>query len=83
VMNMAKDCTCPIYFNIFIGLCLIALAVIGFIGLFNALMPLWLSMTNLILGLLTVILNSMNRVYANANDLNIEQTNKIHANEGY
>ncbi|MBT4349649.1 hypothetical protein HOD19_02605 [bacterium] len=80
---MGKYCTCPIYFNIFVGLFLIALAIIGFINLFDVLLPLWLSMIILILGLLMIILNSINNSYVNANNLDIEQINKMHANEGY
>ena len=71
---MAKNCTCPTHFNIFVGLFLVALALVGFTGLFEVAMPLWLSIIILIIGLLTLILNLMNYVYTN--DLNIDQTNK-------
>jgi len=80
---MARNCTCPTHFNIFVGLFLVALAIVGFIKLFEVVMPLWLSIIILIIGLLTLILNLMNRLYVNADDLSIDQTNEIHANEGF
>ena len=80
---MAKNCGCPIFFNIIIGLFLIALAIVGFIKLFSIQMPIWLSVLNLLLGLLTIILNSINRLESNVDNMSTEQANKMHANEGF
>jgi len=46
-------------------------------------MPLWLSVLNLLLGILTVAMNSLNRIHEKVDDLSIEKADKIHANEGY
>lgn len=80
---MAKSCNCPIGFNIFIGIFLIGLALVSWLNILEIIIPVWLSVIILILGLLVIILNSLNRSYINAENMTVEQTNKIHANEGY
>jgi len=80
---MAKNCSCPLGYNIFIGIFLIALSLAGWLGALSIIVPVWLDVLLLILGLMTIILNSLNRNYINAENMTIEQTNKIHANEGF
>lgn len=80
---MAKTCNCPIGFNVFIGVFLIALSLVGWIKALSVVMPVWLDLLLLILGLLMIILNTVNRGYQNMENMTIEQINKIHANEGF
>lgn len=80
---MAKNCSCPIGFNVFIGIFLIALSFVGWIKILSVIMPTWLTLTCLILGLLMIILNTINKNYSTAENMTVEQTNKMHANEGF
>lgn len=81
--NMSKICNCPTSFNIVIGLYLIAFGIISWIQLWEITMPSWLILVNLILGLLIIILNSLNRAYEKAENLSVEEANRLHANEGF
>lgn len=80
---MSKNCSCPTSFNIVVGLFLIALSVAGWLQLWEIIMPSWLTLINLILGLLIIILNSLNRAYEKADNLSVEEANKLHAKEGF
>ena len=81
--NMNKVCGCPTSFNIVIGLYLIVLSIISWLQLWEITMPKWLVLINLILGLLIIILNSLNRAYEKAEHLSVEEADKLHANEGF
>ena len=81
--NMSKICNCPTSFNIVIGLYLIVLSIVGWVQLWEITMPSWLILVNLILGLLIIILNSLNRAYEKTDNLSVEEANKLHANEGF
>ena len=80
---MSKICNCPTSFNIVIGLYLIVLSIVGWVQLWEITMPSWLILVNLILGLLIIILNSLNRAYEKTDNLSVEEANKLHANEGF
>ncbi len=81
--DMTNNCNCPVAYNIFLGFFLIFLAIISFGKIWGVLMPLWLSIIILFLGVLAIILNTLNRINEKNEDLTIEEANRLHANEGF
>lgn len=80
---MKKNCSCPTNFNIFIGCFLLLLSILATFHLFKIFLPNWLNTITAICGILTILLNLLNYNSLEAKNLNLEQANKMHANEGY
>ena len=79
---MEKSCYCPTAFNITTGIFLIGLAIIAWLKLWDVYMPFWLSSLSLIIGILIIILNTLNRVHVKCDEhLTAEQADKLHADE--
>ena len=82
---MGKYCYCPTVFNVTMGIFMVILACLAFFNVWEIFMPLWLSITTLILGILLVFLNAANPLNEkiNGDEISAEKANQIHANEGY
>ena len=80
---MTIRCGCPRSLNITVGIFLIFLGILSFFNVWGVFMPTWLALICLILGLMTIILNSVIRVQEKGKHLTAEQANQIHAREGY
>lgn len=80
---MSQRCYCPVSLNITVSLFLIFLAIVAFSHTWDVYMPIWLSLLCLILGLLSLALNSVNRIHERGENITIEQADKLHANEGF
>lgn len=82
---MGKYCYCPTFLNVVAGIFMIFLAISAFFNIWEIFVPLWLSVVTFIIGVLLILLNSVNSVQEkiNTDNLNAERANRIHASEGY
>lgn len=79
---MEARCDCPKPLNVIIGVFLILLAILAFFKAWQIAIPPWLSLLCLILGLLSIILNTISRA-RQTGEITIEQANKLHSRDGY
>jgi hypothetical protein len=80
---MGQHCYCPVSLNITVGLFLVFLSTTAFFEIWSVYLPFWLSVLSLILGILVIIMNSLNRIHEKVGDLSVEKADKLHADEGY
>ncbi|MBT6691698.1 hypothetical protein HOB10_05215 [Candidatus Parcubacteria bacterium] len=80
---MGQRCYCPVSLNVTVGLFLIFLSILSFFEIWDVYMPFWLSVLSLFLGIMAIIMNSINRIHDKVNDLSVEKADELHANEGY
>ncbi|PLX24698.1 hypothetical protein C0580_04265 [Candidatus Parcubacteria bacterium] len=79
---METHCDCPKPLNIVIGLFLIFVSILAIFRVWEIFMPPWAILISLILGLLSIILNSISRARQNG-ELTTEQANKLHSRDGF